>query len=61
MIEIDIKLGSKYVSPRREQMICVSGALELIVAKSVVVNRGIVIAIMEWIVQLQLDDGGENS
>jgi hypothetical protein len=41
-------------------MICMSEALVLLVAKSVVANRGIVLAIMAWIVQLQLDDGGEN-
>jgi hypothetical protein len=35
MIEIDIILGSKDVSPWREDMICMSGALVLIVAKSV--------------------------
>ena len=63
MIEIDIILGSKYVSPWREEMICMSGALVLIVAKSVLANRGIVHGIMAWSIdgQLQLDDGGENS
>ena len=40
MIEIDIILGSKYESPWREEMICTSGAQVLIVAKSVLANRG---------------------
>jgi hypothetical protein len=46
-------------SPRREEMICMSGALALILAKSVVANPGS----MAWITdgQLQLDNGGENS
>ena|GEM_PF-3213326 len=59
MSEIDIKLGSKYVSPWSEERICISGALELIVAKSVLANRGIVLGIMAWNIdgQLQLDDG----
>ena len=34
MIEIDIILGSKYESPRREEMICTSGAQVLTVVKS---------------------------
>ena len=46
MIEIDIILGSKDVSPWREDMICMSGALVLIVAKSVLANRRIVHRIM---------------
>ena len=61
MIEIDIILGSKYESPWREEMICMSGALVLIVANAVLANRGIVLGIMAWSVQLQLDDGGENT
>lgn len=63
MIEIDIKLGSKYVSSWRKQMICMSGTLVLKVVKSVLANRGIVLGIMAWSVdgQLLLDDGGENS
>ena len=48
MIKIDIILGSKYASPWREEMICMSGALVLIVAKSVLANRGIVLGIMAW-------------
>jgi hypothetical protein len=60
MIEIDNKLGSKYVSPWREERICTSGAQVLIVAKSVLANCGFV-GINAWSVQLQLDDGGENS
>ncbi len=40
MIKIDIILGSKDISPWREEMICMSGALELIAAKSVLANRG---------------------
>jgi len=44
-------------------MICMSGALVLIVAKSVLANRGIVNGTMAWgiDVHLQLDDGGENT
>ena len=61
MIKIDIILGSKDISPWREEMICMSGALVLIVAKSVLANRGIVNGIMSWKGQLQLDDGGENT
>jgi len=63
MIKIDIILGSKYASPWREEMICMSGALVLIVAKSVLTNRGIVNGTMAWgiDVHLQLDDGGENT
>jgi hypothetical protein len=63
MIEIDILLGSESVSPWREEMICVSGALVLIVAKSVLANHRILLAIMTWTidVQLQLDEDGENS
>jgi hypothetical protein len=41
-------------------MICMSGALVLFVAKSVLANRGIVLGIKAWSLQLQLDDGGEN-
>ena len=48
MIEIDIILGSKYESPWRDGMICMSGALVLTVAKSVLANRGIVLRIMAW-------------
>jgi hypothetical protein len=49
--------------PWRKEMISMSGALVLIVAKSVLANRGIVLGIMAWSidVQLQLDDGGENT
>jgi hypothetical protein len=54
MLEIDMKLGSKHVSPWMEERICISG-------ESVLANRGIVLGIMVWSVQLQLDDGGENS
>jgi len=63
MIEIDIILGSKYVSPWREDMICLSSAPVLIVAKSVLANRGTVSRIMAWSIdgQLQVDDGGENT
>ena len=45
-----------------EKMFCVSDALVLIVAKSVLANRGIVLWIMTWSidVKVQLDDGGEN-
>ena len=40
-----------------------SGALVLIVAKSVLANRGLVLGFMGWCidVQLQLDEGGENT
>ena len=61
MIEIDIILGSKYESPWREEMICTSGAQVLIVAKSVLANHGNINWTMAWSVQLQLDDGGENT
>ena len=63
MIEIEIILGSKCVSPWSEEMICMSGGLVLIAAKSVLANRGIVLGIMAWSIdaQLQLDDGGENT
>ena len=47
--------------PWRKEMICMSGALVLIVAKSVLANRGFVHGINAWSVQLQLDDGGENT
>jgi hypothetical protein len=60
MIKIDIILGSKDVSPWRKEMIWTSGALVLIVVKSVLVNLEIVLGIMAWSVQLQLHDGGEN-
>ena len=60
MIEIDIILGSKDACPWREYMICMSGILVLIVAKSVLANRGIVLGIFAWSIQLQLDDGGES-
>jgi hypothetical protein len=60
MIEIDILHGSKYESPWREEMICTSGAQELIVAKSILANRGLVHGINAWSVQLQ-SDGGENT
>ena len=44
-------------------MICMSGALVLIVAKSFLANRGIVHGIMACSidVQLELDEGGENT
>ena len=63
MIEIDIILGSKYESPWREEMICMSGTLVLIVAKSVLANRGTVPGIMARSNdgQLQVDDGGGNT
>jgi hypothetical protein len=60
MIEMDIILGSKYVSPWRQEMICTSGAQVLIVVKSVLTNRGIVLEGMAWSLQLQLGEGGEN-
>jgi hypothetical protein len=41
MIEIDIILGSKYVPPWRQEMICTSGAIVLIIAKTVLANYGI--------------------
>lgn len=44
--------------PCREEMIRLSGIL---VAKSVLANRGTVLGIMAWSVQLQLDAGGENT
>jgi hypothetical protein len=49
--------------PCREEMICMSGILVLIVAKSVLAIRGIVLGIMTWIIdgKPQLDDGGENT
>jgi hypothetical protein len=61
MVEIDIILGCKYEPPWREEMICTSGAQVLIVAKSVLANRGTVPGIMTRSVQLQQDDGGENT
>jgi hypothetical protein len=61
MIEIDIKFGSKYVSPWTKEMICMSGALVLIVAKSVLANRGFGHGINAWSVQLQLDEGGDDT
>jgi hypothetical protein len=48
MIEIDAKLGSRYVSPWSEKMTCMSGSLVLAVAKSVLANRGILLRIMAW-------------
>jgi hypothetical protein len=62
MIKIDIINGSKYVFPRREKRICISGDLGSIVAKSILATRRIVHRIMAWTNdgQLQLDDGGEN-
>jgi len=38
-----------------------SGALVLVVAKSILATRGIVLGIIAWSVQLQLDDGGANT
>jgi hypothetical protein len=63
MNKIDFMLGSKYASPWMKEMICMSGALVLIVAESVLANRGIVNGTMAWSIdaQLQLDDGGENT
>jgi hypothetical protein len=63
MIKIDTLLGSKTYLPGREERICMSGALLLIVSKSVLANRGIVNGTMAWSidVHLQLDDGGENT
>jgi hypothetical protein len=63
MIEIDIKPGSKYVSPWREERICMPRALLLIVAKSVLANYGIVNGTMAWSIdsQLQLYDDGEDT
>jgi hypothetical protein len=43
MVEIDIILVSKFVSPWREDIICMSGALLLIVAIFVLATRGIVL------------------
>ena len=45
-----------------EKMFCVSGVLVLLVAKSVLTNRRLVLGIMAGSIdcQLQLDDGGEN-
>jgi hypothetical protein len=62
MIKIDIIFASKYVSPWMEEMICLSVPV-LIVAKSVLTNRGIVNENMGWSTdgQLQLDDGRENT
>ena len=47
----------------REEMICKSGALVVIVAKSVLANRGTVPGIMARSNdgQLQVDDGGGNT
>jgi hypothetical protein len=44
-------------------MICMSDDLVLIVVKTVLANRGIVLWIMAWSIdgKLQLDDGGENT
>ncbi|MDP9288313.1 MAG: hypothetical protein M3P08_08960 [Thermoproteota archaeon] len=58
---IDIIIESKYVSPWREEMICMSEALVLIVAKSDFASCELVHGIMAWSIddQLQLDDGGE--
>jgi hypothetical protein len=61
MIEIDIILGSKYESPWVEDMICLSVAPVLILAKSVLANHGNINWTKTWSVQLQLDDGGENT
>jgi hypothetical protein len=55
MAKNDIILGSKYESPWREEMICTCGAQVLIVAKSVLANRGTVPGI-----NARSDDGGEN-
>ena len=42
MNKIDFILESRYVPPGREEMICMSGASVLIIAKSVLANLGIV-------------------
>jgi hypothetical protein len=62
MIENDIIFVSRYISSWRERMNCTSGAQVLIVAKSVLANRRIVLGVMAWSIddQMQLDDGGEN-
>jgi hypothetical protein len=58
MIDIDIILGNRCTW--REGIICMPTALVLIVAKSVLANRGIVLMGMAWSLQLQLGEGGEN-
>jgi hypothetical protein len=60
MIEIDIILGNRRVPPCKEGIICMSAALA---HKFVLANCGIVHEIMAWSigVQLQLDEGGENT
>jgi hypothetical protein len=60
MIEIDIKLGSKYVPPWRESITCMIAALVL---TAVLANCGTVLGIVAWSNdgKLQLHDGGENS
>ena len=45
--------------PCIEEMICMSGASVLIVAKSILANHGNINWTKTWSVQLQLDDGGE--
>jgi hypothetical protein len=57
MNKIDFILESRYVPPGREEMICMSGGLVLIVAEAVLANRGIVLGIISWSVQLQSDSG----
>jgi hypothetical protein len=58
-----IAVYKPYNSLWREEMICTSGAQVLIVAKSVLTNRGIVNGNVAWSTdgQLQLDDGSENT
>jgi hypothetical protein len=57
MIEFDIIIESKYGG----EMICIFGTLALIVSKSGLTHRGIVLWIMAWSIDylLQLDEGGE--
>jgi hypothetical protein len=58
-----IAVYKPYNSLWMEETICISGALVLIIATSVLTNRGIVLWIRAWSTdsQLQLDEGGENS
>ena len=47
--------------PCTEEMICMSGALVLIVAKSILANHGNINWTKAWRVQLKSDGGGENT
>jgi predicted Co/Zn/Cd cation transporter (cation efflux family) len=58
MNKIDLIVESKYEPLGSEERICM---LVSIAVQSVLANLGIVLGIMAWSVQLQLDDGGENS